>query len=187
MRRTSKDSVSDFVFAANVRRELRKPRGQKKRPKDDGSSVRVSKRTAVLVAVAAVGSASAGPRHRLAGSSLSVWDFFTGNSIEKTAMCILCNMVLKVQPNSGVWNLKRHVSRLHPREFERYSKKMNPAGSQQSVIWNCFTKSWEERTAVCKMCGLMFDCNVKPTMKMKQHLLQSHRDCVIDTVVKKEQ
>ncbi|KAK6629293.1 hypothetical protein RUM43_003110 [Polyplax serrata] len=120
-------------------------------------------------------------------SSLSVWDFFTGNSIEKTAMCILCNMVLKVQPNSGVWNLKRHVSRLHPREFERYSKKMNPAGSQQSVIWNCFTKSWEERTAVCKMCGLMFDCNVKPTMKMKQHLLQSHRDCVIDTVVKKEQ
>lgn len=122
------------------------------------------------------------------GHSQSVWDFFTGNSVEKTAMCIICNMVLKIQPNSGVWNLKRHVSRLHPKEFERYSTTVIPShsGSQHSILWSCFNRNREERTAVCKMCGLLFECNIKPTIKMKQHLIESHRSSLIDTLVKKE-
>ena len=96
-------------------------------------------------------------------------------------------MVLKIQSNSGVWNLKRHLSRLHPREFERYATKMSPiGGSHQSVLWSCFNKNWEERSAVCKMCGKLFECNIKPTLKMKQHLVESHRSCLIDTLVKKE-
>lgn len=108
------------------------------------------------------------------------------DTTQKTAMCIICNMVLKIQSNSGVWNLKRHVSRLHPNEFEKCTNNTSiDFSSRHSAMWSCFARNRAERTAVCKMCGEQFECNVKPTMKMKQHLLRSHSTNILNELVKK--